>query len=109
MSADNWAVCPKCVANEEKRLRSVLDSAVKLRDESYGKVPVVAFNEIHARAMEAERNLDALSDRLEEFRTFREDYEIWGAEECAVQVGYSGGCSKCRLSLEFTHKHEVTW
>jgi hypothetical protein len=39
----------------------------------------------------------------EEFRTFREDYEIGGAEEGEVEVTYSGSCTVCRLALQFSH------
>lgn len=60
MSADNWAECPRCVAN-----------------------------------------LDA------DARTFREDYEIYGAETGTVTVSYRGECQRCNLLLEFETTHPI--
>ena len=59
MSADNWAICPRCLK----------------------------------RAPEG-------ADKWE-YQTFREDYEIWGAEEGFIEVNYSGTCRACGLHLDF--------
>jgi hypothetical protein len=37
-------------------------------------------------------------------RTFREDYEIYGAAEGAVTVDYCGDCHVCGLSLSFEYR-----
>jgi len=39
--------------------------------------------------------------------SFREDYEIYGADEGTVTVSYSGSCTKCRLSLSFEDDHPI--
>jgi hypothetical protein len=39
--------------------------------------------------------------------TFREDYQIYGADEGTVHVGYSGSCEKCGLRIDFDHEHEI--
>jgi len=40
-------------------------------------------------------------------RTFREDYEIYGASDGTVKVDYGGSCTECGLSLSFNHEHEI--
>lgn len=40
-------------------------------------------------------------------RTFREDYEIYGAAEGVVRVEYSGNCTACGLSTSFSHDHPI--
>jgi hypothetical protein len=39
--------------------------------------------------------------------TFREYYEIFGAETGTVGVSYSGRCDECGLRLDFEHAHEI--
>jgi hypothetical protein len=39
--------------------------------------------------------------------TFREDYEIYGAEDGTVTVTYSGSCQSCGLSLSFRDDREI--
>lgn len=43
------------------------------------------------------RSPDGMVDRP----LFREDYEIYGAEDGAVIVSYSGVCEECNLRLQF--------
>jgi len=38
----------------------------------------------------------------EALRTFREDYEVYGAETGEVTASYSGRCSVCDVGLDFT-------
>lgn len=96
MSADNWAVCPRCKAREEARIAELKRRA----DEAYGKIPVAEFD---ALRREAETPLDA-----EKFRTFREDWEIGIFEPDLRQlfISYAGSCSVCGLEAE--HRHEAT-
>jgi hypothetical protein len=84
----NWDVCPKCwdVAMDEFRKKHADVMAL------YGTVPVNEF--------------DAARDALEppvkqDFRTFREDYEIYGAETGLLQVSYRGNCKRCGIVLKF--------
>lgn len=92
MSADNWDVCPRCELrhrNEALRLRADADAA-------YGKVSVEEWKLKDGAALEAAVNFKE--------RTFREDYEIGGAQDGSIVVSYNGGCSICGLSLTFSHE-----
>ena len=94
VSADNWAICPRCVARaraaEAAQLAAVMDS--------YGKVPVEEFDRARA-AIEPVHPGD--------YATFREDYEIYGAADGVVKVSYGGSCQVCGLDLSFSHEHPL--
>lgn len=94
MSADNWAACPSCVATA----RAVAERQRTAAMESYGKVPAEQFQ----AAIAAIKDVDP-----GEYLTFREDYEIFGAEDGAVTVHYSGSCSECGTGLNFTDTHPI--
>lgn len=34
---------------------------------------------------------------------FREDYEIWGAEDGEIRISYEGECQECHLRVTFQH------
>lgn len=91
MSADNWAQCPRCLAERRAEVAR-LEANVQ---EAYGKVPVAEFDALRARA-------DTLGNAQLE-ASFREDYEVYGAEDGVVRVDYSGNCQVCSLALKFTH------
>lgn len=93
MSANNWADCPHCLAVA----RAAKDEAVRHAAESYGKVPVSEFDVLRALA-EAPIQMES---------TFREDYEIYGAEDGVVQVSYGGSCDECGAHLEFKFSQKV--
>lgn len=59
--------------------------------ESYGKVPVEEFDAAR------ERLVDPSAD---DFHTFREDYEFWGAEDGEVHALYKGRCTVCSLATK---------
>lgn len=90
MSADNWAICPRCLKNAEVEKQKALESAAK----AYGKATP---DEWRAMTDEAAKPIDS-----EEFRTFREDYEFYINEDGEWSADYHGGCAKCKL--EFTFK-----
>jgi hypothetical protein len=97
MSADKWAYCPRCTQQGQTKL----DKRAAAVQASYGKVPVEEFDEArrqHAGAVN-------VFERRE--RTFREDYEITGADTGVVTVGYSGSCTRCGLRLDFTDVHPI--
>jgi hypothetical protein len=93
MSADNWAVCPRCLdrakAESEARFQAAFDA--------YGKVPAAEYERLRA---EAQAPVDEDS-----FETFREDYEIYGAKSGTITVSYSGHCQTCGLNIDFKHEH----
>ena len=94
MSASNWAVCPRCVIratrDHDQRLGAVMDT--------YGTVPVEDFDRARSQIEEV---------HPQDYATFREDYEIYGAATGVVTVSYGGSCSTCGLSLSFKHEHPL--
>lgn len=94
MSASNWAVCPRCV----KRAETARAEQIAATGASYGKVP----EQEYAEAVKAIRDVNP-----EDYRTFREDWEIYGASEGTVTVSYGGSCDKCGTHLEFTDRHAI--
>lgn len=93
VSADNWEVCPQCVA----RAKKAADEAHAKVYAQYGKVPPEEFDRLRS---------DLTAVDPEDFRTFREDYELYGANEGELRVSYSGGCETCglRTALETSKK-----
>lgn len=89
MSASNWDICPRCLATA----KADLDKASAEVYAQYGKVSADEF--------------DRLRDELPEFnpedhRTFREDYEFYGAADGEIKATYSGKCSTCGLATKLT-------
>lgn len=94
MGASNWAICPRCV----KRAEDARTAQIAATGASYGTVPEQDYIE----AVKAIRDV-----RPEDYRTFREDYEIYGVRDGAVIVDYAGGCETCGLSLRFSETKPV--
>lgn len=95
MSADNWAICPKCHEAFEKKLIEFDETVEK----SYGKVPPEEYIRLIAQRAELETK--------EEPTTLREDYEQ-GILEGEYFLRYSGYCDVCKF--EFTKKiDEKVW
>ncbi len=90
MSANNWAICPRCL----RRAQQGVPAAIK---ESYGQVPLEKF-------MADVAAVKPVSP--EDFRTFREDYEIY-IRDGKVVVSYSGHCQTCGLGLNFTERKPI--
>lgn len=97
MSASHWAICPRCKARRQRKADAAADEARA----AYGKVSVQEFDEMRTRVDE----LRAMDDEVD--CNFREDYEIYGAEEGMVIVDYSGECRFCGLKLTFRHEHPL--
>lgn len=95
MSADNWAVCPRCA----KRHEAALVEGSERVAEAYGKVTVEEWDRMRAEQREAEQKVPE--------RTFREDYEFYGAEDGEVVANYSGSCTACGLTLNFVDHHAI--
>jgi hypothetical protein len=94
MSADNWAVCPRCKqdairAREDKQLAA---------DKAYGTAPPEEY-----LAM-----LKAIDGPLVFAETFRENYEQ-GVRDGIYYVGYHGKCSECGLTHKFKHEQPLSF
>lgn len=85
---------------ERRRLR--LEAREREVAAMYGVASVEEFDAARADLELAKRE----GIREEHDETFREDYEIYGAQTGTVKVRYKGGCEVCGLSLSFEHEHE---
>lgn len=94
MSADNWAICPRCLDRAKAASAARFQTAV----DAYGKVPPDEYERLRS---EAQTPIDEDS-----FQTFREDYEFYGASEGTVVASYSGHCGTCNLGVDFKHEHK---
>ena len=81
MSADNWAVCPKCK-----------DTKKNVAEKAYGKVPQSEY-------------LNILADvaGYEKAEVLREDYEIGINELGVFYVSYECRCDRCGFKFNFNH------
>lgn len=101
MSADNWAVCPKCHAEA----RAKRAAAAELASTAYGVKPVEEFDRLRAIASAP---LDT-----EKLRTLREDYDIgvYGDDEEATQaslvISYEGSCKTCGFHVAHHYSGRV--
>ena len=93
MSADNWAVCPKCKKDEAEKLKRM---SVEL-NEAYGNVPPSRYDEM-SKALANYRN------KTENSLTLREDYSQGIDIEGVYSVEYGGTCEKCGFT--FSYKYE---
>ena len=87
MSADNWAICPRCKA----RAAAEKEARIEQARLAYGKVSQEEYAELVERSLE----------EIEVPTSFREDYEFWGANEGVLHISYSGHCQDCGLALDF--------
>lgn len=95
MSADNWAICPKCL----HRARADLVVLAQRAADGYGVLPMAEFDALRA---ELDKGLDH-----EKYRTFREDYELHLDSVGDLNVSYVGSCSECGLKHEFQVVRDV--
>jgi hypothetical protein len=85
MSARNYSACPRCTARAKKKADAAMAALAEagLDDGTLGITGRPARD------------------------TFREDYEIYGADTGTVTVSYGGGCEECGLSVSFTERHPI--
>lgn len=96
MSADNWAICPRCGVTEEA-FRAKTDKSLT---DAYGKIDAKAYLELAESCNQQMSQYDPPC-------TFREDYEIHTYHDGIFCVSYSGGCTECGLTHNFNHKEKV--
>jgi hypothetical protein len=95
MSADNWAICPRCLLRATTK-KSELEARCR---EGYGTLPLDEFDALRA-ASEAPIDTESL-------RTFREDYEFFLSEGGEFHVVYDGECQECGLSHRFKRVESI--
>ena len=95
MSADNWAICPKCEITHLRQQQRAFDRA----QDAYGKVT----SEEYEKMMNAAR----LQKESTIKESLREEFEI-GILGMEFEVSYSGHCSKCQFDFNFSHKEKLT-
>ena len=94
MSADNWAVCPRCHASGA--------SAPKPKPPIYGRASEEQYKAFLAGEYQGEIAKDA-----EDERKMREDYEIFVSEEGVLTVKYSCSCYECGFAFKFSHEEAI--
>jgi len=92
MSADNWALCPKCKKNDITKLiarqRKVADS--------YGRIPADLY----------EADVIGLKNWPKLEHTLREDYEQGIDEDGEYTCSFRAACNVCHFSFTFSTKIE---
>ena len=96
MSADNWAICHKCMQKFGEMAKELKLAA----DNAYGKVPVADFEKMRNAAREYEAEL------LEQTATLREDYRV-GIQDGEFSVSYSAHCVECGFEFKYNFEKEV--
>lgn len=104
MSADNWTTCYACASKRDSRVVEQTAVQQKLLHDAYGQVPQSDYT---ALQIDVEAAIDAISEKPLE-RTFREDYEIYGAETGVVTVSYSGQCTTCGYGTSFEEHRPIS-
>lgn len=93
MSADNWAICPKCLELAQDRQEALEEKLEK----SYG----VVSPEQYLRLFEKSREKPKLE------QTLREDYEIGILNTAEFYVRYKGACTKCGFNYEYKYDQNI--
>jgi len=101
MSADNWAACPRCKDNKVDKVAEL----EKQMEEAYGKVALHVYRDMEQALVVARAEAEKGDSGYSRDNTFREDYEIYGAEKGVITVSYGGSCTVCGLRLEFQEDH----
>ncbi len=92
MSADNWAICPKCQKIEDDKHEKLVQKV----EASYGKVPVDEYLSL----LEKSRQLVKMDF------TLREDYEL-GIQDDEFYVRYSSSCKVCGFKYDYKYDAPV--
>jgi hypothetical protein len=95
MGADNWGVCPKCMA---KALQDKETLKFKI-DKSYGKISSQAYIELIAK----------WNEPIDLKNTLREDYELGVEEDGSFHIDYSCSCTctVCNFKHLFNYNQQL--
>jgi len=95
MSADYWAVCPRCLKRAHAKYQEGIDAVAAL----LAKLTEQERKIVHPTVKEADP---------EDYRTFREDYEFYVNPATArVEVSFSGHCTECGFGIDFSDEREI--
>lgn len=93
MSADNWAICPKC----EKDHRAAIVKLKLRAEQQYGQVSPEKYLEL----------LRLSQNPLELKETLRENYCIQIDNKGIFYINYSCSCQECGFSHNFEHEEQL--
>lgn len=97
MSADNWAICPKCRIRAEREKQKLLDKVV----ESYGKIAQKEWEGLKSNTL---YRIEIAEGKTQ---TLREDYELGVCSNGEFSISYKAHCDRCNLSFNFKHQEMV--
>lgn len=103
MSADNWTTCYACQTRRNDADDERIAEQRKLIEEAYGQVSQEEYDGLRGRVESAILEIEAAPLG----QTFREDYEIHGAETGVVTVSYGGSCTVCGYGTSFEERHPI--
>ncbi len=93
MSADRWALCPKCM----EQARAAEAALMQKIQQGYGEISEAEYHVL----LEELQEMDQLPDR-----NLREDWEL-GIRDGVFKVSYYAQCMECAFVKEFTHREEL--
>lgn len=93
MSADNWAICPRCKADADTKQQQLAEKIAT----SYGKIPEAEYLELRIQA----ESKPVLSE------TLREDYELCTNADGTFEVSYSCSCSRCGFRYSYGYSADT--
>lgn len=93
MSADNWAICPKC----DEAHQAMLAKERADLEKQYGKIPIDDFIKRKAR-------VDALPPQPQ--NTLRENWEL-GITGGSFEVNYHASCRNCLFKYDYKHEEKA--
>lgn len=103
MSADNWTTCYACRTKRDSDIAEQIGKEQKRLEHAYGAIPQDEYDALQAHVG---ATIAAIGNSLLE-KTFREDYEIYGAETGVVTVSYGGSCTVCGYGTSFEDQHPI--
>lgn len=94
MSADNWAICPRCHIKAENEW----DAKQQEFRQAYGKVSEEEYHRMRI----------ALQVKPKAENTMREDYEFYIEPGTGwFNASYGASCENCGFKHEFHHKEQL--
>jgi predicted Zn-ribbon and HTH transcriptional regulator len=107
VSADNWGICPRCLARLEEETRLVVAEAATAIAESYGTVPLNEHDALRANWASKVKDAQDAVETAKTASTLREDYEIGTAPDGEFYVIYSCHCQVCGFQFKFKHEQQL--